>query len=130
MPLVERPAAARRAAGPARAEAVDPVRRELDEYFDGRRSLRPLVDLRGRAVQRRVLGELALVPFGETATYASSRRVPESEGGARGRDDDESQPGPDRAALPPRRRRRGSLVGYGGGLERKVELLRLEGAML
>ena len=55
----------------------------------------------------------------------------EAQGSARRRDGDEPQPGPDRAAVPPHRRRRpGSLVGYGGGLERKERLLRLEGAIL
>ena len=51
-------------------------------------------------------------------------------GRARGRHRDEPQPDPDRAALPPRRRRERQPDGYGGGLDVKERLLRLEGAML
>ena len=51
---------------------VDAARRELDEYFEGRRHVFDLtVDLRGvTPFSERVLMELAGIPFGETATYA------------------------------------------------------------
>src|SRR3954453_21185910 len=46
------------------------VRRELDEYFDGRRREFDLpLDLRVAAFQDTVLHELARVPYGQTATY-------------------------------------------------------------
>ena len=52
--------------------AVEPVRRELDEYFEGRRQAFDLsVDLREvTPFTERVLLELARVPFGQTATYS------------------------------------------------------------
>ena len=112
---------------------VDPVRRELDEYFEGRRHAFDLaVDLRGvTPFTERVLRQLALIPFGETATYA--------ELAARA-----GNPKAARAVGMTMNRNRipivlpchrviganGSLVGYAGGLERKVALLRLEGVVL
>jgi methylated-DNA-[protein]-cysteine S-methyltransferase len=112
---------------------VDGVRRELDEYFEGRRHAFDLaVDLRGvTPFTERVLLELARIPFGETATYA--------ELAARA-----GNPKAARAVGMTMNRNRipivlpchrviganGSLVGYAGGLERKVALLRLEGVLL
>jgi methylated-DNA-[protein]-cysteine S-methyltransferase len=112
---------------------VDLVRRELDEYFDGRRRAFDLaVDLRGTTpFTERVLGELARVPFGETVTYA--------ELAARA-----GNPKAARAVGMTMNRNRipivlpchrviganGSLVGYAGGLDRKVALLTLEGVLL
>ena len=51
---------------------VDGARRELDEYFEGKRHAFDLaVDLRDLTpFTERVLHELARIPFGETATYA------------------------------------------------------------
>ena len=53
------------------AKPIDPARRELDEYFDGRRRTFDLpVDVALLAeFNRRVLGELARVPYGEVVTY-------------------------------------------------------------
>jgi methylated-DNA-[protein]-cysteine S-methyltransferase len=112
---------------------VDPVRRELDEYFEGQRHAFDLaVDLRGvTPFTERVLLELARIPFGETATYA--------ELAARA-----GNPKAARAVGMTMNRNRipivlpchrviganGSLVGYAGGLDRKVALLRLEGVLL
>ena len=112
---------------------VDPVRRELDEYFEGKRHAFDLaVDLRDvTPFTERVLHELARIPFGETATYA--------ELAARA-----GNPKAARAVGMTMNRNRipivlpchrviganGSLVGYAGGLERKVALLRLEGVLL
>jgi methylated-DNA-[protein]-cysteine S-methyltransferase len=112
---------------------VDPVRRELDEYFEGKRHAFDLaVDLRGvTPFTERVLLELARIPFGETATYA--------ELAARA-----GNPKAARAVGMTMNRNRipivlpchrvigadGSLVGYAGGLDRKVALLRLEGVLL
>src|SRR5581483_1546086 len=46
--------------------ALDEVRRELDEYFAGRRQG---LDLRASGFQEAVLHELARVPYGQTDTY-------------------------------------------------------------
>jgi methylated-DNA-[protein]-cysteine S-methyltransferase len=113
--------------------AVELAHRELDEYFEGRRKAFDLsVDLRGLApFSVTVLGELALVPYGVTATYGelaarSGRpKAARAVGMVMNRN-------PIPIVLPCHRivGASGSLVGYAGGLERKVELLRLEGALL
>ena len=109
---------------------LDQVRRELDEYFDGRRQEFDLVtDLSPLpAFQRGVLEELARVPYGRTETYGSLAarigrpRAARAVGGALNRN-------PLPIVLPCHRvvGASGSLVGYAGGLERKRALLELEG---
>jgi methylated-DNA-[protein]-cysteine S-methyltransferase len=111
--------------------AVDPVRRELDEYFEGRRKAFDLpVDLRGRSeFSRLVLEQLAKVPYGEVTTYGSLAartgrpRAARAVGMIMNRN-------PIPIVLPCHRvvGSTGSLVGYGGGLERKRRLLDLEHA--
>jgi methylated-DNA-[protein]-cysteine S-methyltransferase len=113
--------------------ALDPTRRELDDYFEGRRTAFDLdLDLSGLpAFTLRVLAELAKVPYGQTATYgelaerAGSPRASRAVGTVMNRN---RIP----IVLPCHRivGSSGDLVGYGGGLERKERLLRLEGAML
>jgi len=117
-----------RSAGP-----IDPVRRELDEYFEGGRrefnlpvDLTPLPDF-----QRDVLVELIRVPYGHVDTYGGlARRIGKPRaaravGGALNRN-------PIPIVVPCHRivGASGSLTGYGGGLERKQALLGLEGALL
>jgi O-6-methylguanine DNA methyltransferase len=113
--------------------ALDETRRELDDYFAGRRTAFELdLDLRGLPdFTLRVLRELARVPYGQTATY---RELAERSGNPRA----------SRAVGMVMNRNRipivlpchrivgssGELVGYGGGLDRKEKLLRLEGAIL
>jgi methylated-DNA-[protein]-cysteine S-methyltransferase len=107
------------------------IRRELDEYFDATRTNFDVpVDLaRLPAFQRLVLTELAQVPYGDTATYGAlaarvgKPRAARAVGGALNRN-------PVPIVLPCHRvvGASGSLVGYAGGLERKRELLALEGA--
>lgn len=113
--------------------AVDTAHRELDEYFEGRRQTFDLaVDLRGLApFSIAVLDELAKVPYGATATYgelaarAGRPTAARAVGTVMNRN-------PIPIVLPCHRivGASGSLVGYAGGLERKAELLRLEGALL
>ncbi len=115
------------------AKPIDPARRQLDEYFEHRRHEFDLaLDLRlSAAFSRRVLEELARVPYGETTTYgdlaarAARPRAARAVGTVMNRN-------PIPIVLPCHRvvGANGSLVGYGGGLERKEALLRLEGAML
>lgn len=112
---------------------LTPVRRELDEYFEGRRASFDLpVDTSPLPhFQQLVLGELVLVPYGEVTTYgALAARIgrpgaARAVGGALNRN-------PVPIVLPCHRvvGASGSLVGYAGGLERKRALLGLEGALL
>ena len=114
------------------ASLLDPVRRELDEYFEGkRRSFDLALDLRVQPFNADVLRELALVPYGETATYGTlAARV--------GRPKAARAVGTvmNRNTIPivlPCHRvvgSTGSLVGYAGGLHVKRALLTLEGATL
>jgi methylated-DNA-[protein]-cysteine S-methyltransferase len=110
---------------------LDPVKRELDEYFEGRRHEFDLpVDLRGRTdFSRLVLEQLARVPYGEVTTYGSlaarsgRTKAARAVGTIMNRN-------PIPIVLPCHRvvGSTGSLVGYGGGLERKRLLLDLEHA--
>jgi methylated-DNA-[protein]-cysteine S-methyltransferase len=115
------------------ARPIDPARRQLDEYFEGKRQRFELaVDLKLQAdFNRRVLRELARVPYGEVVTYgelaarAARPRAARAVGTVMNRN-------PLPIVLPCHRviGANGKLVGYGGGLERKETLLRLEGALL
>jgi methylated-DNA-[protein]-cysteine S-methyltransferase len=112
---------------------VDLVRRELDEYFEGRRhSFDLAVDLRGMTpFAERVLTELARVPFGQTATYAELAARAGNPKAARAVGMTMNR-NPVPIVLPCHRviGADGSLVGYAGGLERKIALLTLEGVLL
>ena len=111
--------------------SIDHARRELDEYFAGkRRSFDLRLDLRAMPpFTLEVLDELARVPYGETTTYgALAQRV--------------GHPRAARAVGTVMNRNRipivlpchrvvgatGNLTGYAGGLDRKSTLLELEGA--
>ena len=112
---------------------VDAARRQLDEYFEQRRTVFDLsLDLRLLAeFNRRVLGELVRVPYGEVVTYgelaarAARPRAARAVGTVMNRN-------PIPIVLPCHRviGANGKLVGYGGGLDRKEALLRLEGALV
>jgi methylated-DNA-[protein]-cysteine S-methyltransferase len=112
---------------------IDPARRQLDEYFEGRRHRFDLpLDIALLAdFNRRVLRELARVPYGDVVTYgelaarAARPRAARAVGTVMNRN-------PLPIVLPCHRviGANGKLVGYGGGLERKEALLRLEGALL
>jgi methylated-DNA-[protein]-cysteine S-methyltransferase len=112
---------------------VDEARRQLDEYFEHRRTEFDLaLDLRLLAeFNRRVLDELVRVPYGEVVTYgelaarAARPRAARAVGTVMNRN-------PIPIVLPCHRviGSTGKLVGYGGGLDRKEALLRLEGALL
>jgi methylated-DNA-[protein]-cysteine S-methyltransferase len=128
------PAAASRGALPALAE-------QLDAYFAGELQSFDLdLDVRGNPLQLLVWRQLLEIPYGATSTY----------GELAGRIDGGAYP----EGLEPYRRPRvvgaalgqnpipvvvpchrvigadGSLVGFGGGLERKRKLLELEGVVL
>jgi methylated-DNA-[protein]-cysteine S-methyltransferase len=112
--------------------ATDEVRRELDEYFDGRRrEFEVAVDFGAmQGFRRRVLEQTARIPFGsvvsyrEVATEAGSPNAVRAAGNALG-----SNPVP--IVVPCHRvlRTGGGLGGYTGGLDRKRRLLELEGVL-
>jgi methylated-DNA-[protein]-cysteine S-methyltransferase len=112
--------------------ALDPVQRELDEYFSGRRRTFDLA-LDWALITpfaRRVLSNTAAIPYGghlsyaEVAAEAGSPRGARAAGNALG-----SNPIP--IVIPCHRvlHSGGGLGGYGGGLDRKQYLLELEGAL-
>ena len=115
------------------ARSVEDARRELDQYFEGKRRAFDLsLDLRALPpFTLSVLQELARVPYGETTTYGElAARV--------------GRPRAARAVGTVMNRNRipivlpchrvvgagGNLVGYAGGLDTKIALLQLEGAVL
>jgi methylated-DNA-[protein]-cysteine S-methyltransferase len=109
---------------------LDAARRELDEYFDGKRQSfdLPLDWSLTRGFAGDVLRQTARIPFGRTSTYAEvagragSPRAVRAAGNALG-----SNPMP--VVVPCHRvlRTGGALGGYTGGIERKQFLLALEG---
>ena len=111
---------------------LDDVRRELDEYFEGRRREFDLpLDVRVAPFHADVLAELARVPYGRTDTYGSLAakvgrpKAARAVGTVMNRN-------PIPIVLPCHRilGANGSLTGYAGGLDVKLRLLQLEGAML
>jgi methylated-DNA-[protein]-cysteine S-methyltransferase len=108
------------------------VRQELDEYFEGRRTQfdLPLDWTLTGGFTRRVLKETARISYGNVSTYrevaaaAGSPRAARAAGNALG-----SNPIP--IIVPCHRvlHSGGGLGGYGGGLDAKRLLLRLEGAL-
>jgi methylated-DNA-[protein]-cysteine S-methyltransferase len=111
---------------------LDAVRRELDEYFGGRRHEfeAPVDWSQLGGFTRKVLRATARIPFGDTGTYAGvatkagSPRAVRAAGNALG-----ANPVP--VVVPCHRvlRTGGALGGYAGGSERKEFLLRLEGVL-
>ena len=111
---------------------LDEVRRELDEYFDGRRTDfdLPIDWSLAPGFTGKVLHETARIGFGRTSTYAEvasgagSPRAVRAAGNALG-----ANPMP--VVVPCHRvlRTGGALGGYTGGVERKEFLLRLEGVL-
>ena len=114
-------------------QRLDAVRRELDEYFDGKREDFdvPIDWALYSDFGRRVLQATAAIPFGATATYgdvaraAGNAKASRAAGRALGAN-----------AIPiivPCHRiigTSGKLTGYTGGMHRKEALLRLEGRTL
>lgn len=110
------------------------VRTQLAEYFSGqRRSFdvdRLGLQMEGTPFQQRVWQALTEIPYGQTTTYgAIAQRIGaplacRAVGAANGRN-------PISIIVPCHRviGTQQKLVGYGGGLDRKVKLLSLEGAV-
>jgi methylated-DNA-[protein]-cysteine S-methyltransferase len=111
---------------------LDKVRRELDEYFEGKRRTFDLaLDLRVAPFYEDVLRELAQVPYGHTDTYgalakrAGRPKAARAVGTVMNRN-------PIPIVLPCHRivGANGALTGYAGGLDVKRHLLQLEGVTL
>jgi methylated-DNA-[protein]-cysteine S-methyltransferase len=111
---------------------LDEVQRELDDYFAGRRHEFELAldysligGFRGKVVR-----QIARIPYGKTVTYtdmarrAGNERAVRAAGTACGRN-------PIPIVVPCHRvlRSGGGLGGYGGGVEMKEGLLKLEGVL-
>ena len=112
-------------------ERTAPYVRELREYFAGvRRKFDFALDLHGTDFQKRCWKALTRIPYGKTKTYAeiaqavgrpkASRAVGQA-----------NHSNPIAIVVPCHRvlQADGSLGGYGGGLDKKRALLRLEGAL-
>lgn len=106
--------------------------RQIAEYARGeRRSFDLVLDLEEESpFRRRVLEELARVPYGETVTYGELAERCGRPGAARAVGNAVGR-NPVPVVLPCHRviRSDGTPGEYGGGRERKRELLRLEGAL-
>ena len=103
--------------------------RQLRAYFAGQlREFQLPLDVEGTDFQKRVWGQVAAIPYGETRSYLQistaigSPRAVRAVGAANG-----ANPGP--IVVPCHRviGAKGKLVGYGGGLPLKQRLLELEG---
>ena len=110
---------------------LDDARRQLLEYFAGtRRQFDLPLHPRGTVFQMRVWQTLAEIPFGQTWSYkqlaqaCGNANAMRAVGAANGRN-------PLPIVLPCHRviGADGSLTGFGGGIETKAALLRLEGAL-
>ena len=113
--------------------SVERVRKELDEYFAGKRQhfdVAPDVRFLPEFNQR-VLEQLARVEYGTTTTYGSLAELTGNRGAARAVGTVMNRnPVPIVLACHRVIGANGNLTGYAGGLERKVQLLQLEGALL
>ena len=107
-------------------------RKQLDEYFAGKREEFTLpLDIRGTDFQKRCWQQLLKIPYGQTRSYrqiaeaVGNRNAVRAVGLANGQN-------PIAIIVPCHRviASDGTLCGYGGGLNLKEELLRLEGARL
>jgi len=113
-------------------DAFGEVRAQLADYFGGRLTGFDLpLAMHGSPFQLRVWRALVEIPYGETISYGElARRIgrpadPRAVGQANGRN-------PIAVIVPCHRviGADGSLTGYGGGLERKRQLLELEAGVL
>lgn len=105
--------------------------RQLAEYLDGsRRCFELPLAPDGSEFQRRIWGEIARIPYGETLTYAELAARAGSPGAARAAGAATGR-NPLSIVVPCHRvvGTRGSLTGYAGGVERKARLLAIEGAL-
>jgi O-6-methylguanine DNA methyltransferase len=106
------------------------VRRQLEEYFAGkRRDFELALELRGTEFRKRCWNELLKIPYGETKSYAEIARAVGNPNGFRAVGQ-ANHYNPIAIIVPCHRVLAAGrfLGGYGGGLPVKALLLRLEGA--
>jgi methylated-DNA-[protein]-cysteine S-methyltransferase len=113
-------------------EKLSPCRRELEQYFAGRRrDFTVRLDLRGTDFQMRCWNALLRIPYGETRSYAEQARVVGQPNAFRavGMANGDN---PIAIIVPCHRviNSSGKLGGYGGGLPLKQKLLDLEQGQL
>jgi methylated-DNA-[protein]-cysteine S-methyltransferase len=114
-----------------RPDALDGIRRELEEYFAGaRRRFEARLDRRlTTGFRRSVLAATAEIPYGELATYGEVARLAGRPGAARAAGGALGS-NPIAIVIPCHRVVSSTgLGGYGPGPERKRFLLELEGAL-
>ena len=107
-----------------------PVMDQLNEYFAGvRRDFDLRLDLEGTPFQQSVWQALLAIPYGETRSYGEIARAIGKPGAARAVGM-ANHNNPVSIVVPCHRviGHDGSLVGYGGGLDVKTALLKLEGS--
>lgn len=117
---------------PGKAPILDAARQQLSEYFSGsRREFDLPLAPTGTPFQLRVWEALRTIPYGETISY---KQLAERSGSPRGyRAVGMANHNNPISIIVPCHRvvgAGGSLTGYGGGLDIKERLLRLEGARL
>ncbi|MBB5173346.1 methylated-DNA--[protein]-cysteine S-methyltransferase [Texcoconibacillus texcoconensis] len=110
------------------ADSLKPVQKQLDEYFQGQRyEFDVPLDLLGTRFQTLVWKTLQSIPYGETKSYKQialeigAPKAVRAIGGANNQN-------PVPIIIPCHRviGTNGSMVGYGGGIEKKETLLQLE----
>jgi len=114
-----------------RTPVIEQCVSELDEYFSGKRKFFSFeMDLRGSDFQIKVWNELLNIPYGKTISYEELAirigdiKAIRAVGLANGQN-------PIAIVVPCHRviGKSGDLVGYGGGLDKKIWLLQHEGAI-
>jgi methylated-DNA-[protein]-cysteine S-methyltransferase len=113
----------------SRHKMLQRARKQILEYFAGKRTTFDVtLDLQGTPFQQQVWTALVGIPYGKTTTYGAickflkAPKAARAVGGAVGHN-------PVSIIVPCHRvvGSDGSLTGYGGGLDRKLALLELEG---
>ena len=115
-------------AGKNETELIKEAMRQLNEYFQGKRSLFDLpLEPKGTEFQKKVWNALKEIPFGETKSYGEIAKIIGNEKAARavGMANNKN---PIPIIIPCHRviGANGKLVGYAGGLNIKEKLLKIE----
>ena len=112
--------------------ATIPVVNELKDYFSGklRKFQTPIDIVKGTEFQRTIWNMLLKIPYGEVRTYGWFAEKLKIENGARAVGTANGQ-NPVSIIIPCHRviNSNGKLGGYGGGLDKKRWLLKLEGSL-